>query len=263
LLLPVVQNGVAAVLNETPISDFSSVSQDDHVGPRPDSLAGDRLLIERTATAVTIILANVGAAAAYIASGGEFAPLHEILVKNHPKDRNRIGWRRAFSEAENQFGLSRRTAEAHIDIHAAFSTTGNMLPAVKLPQSLRPLHLLATFKLSADQILESIEAGNIGPTSTEGDIRKIGIKLGKLKQQTRPVQTKVNPVVTKPGLIEIYSTATPDERKALFTHLTAAGLLRDMPDSMRVELTDRVKSLADLAKAIQSRRAAPNLRIVK
>jgi hypothetical protein len=133
--------------------DVSTQDQRDWTGPRPDSVEADRLLIKRTAAAVADLLSGINAAERIIASGREFGILHDALKQNHPRDKSRIGWRCAFSKSENRFGLSRRTAETHITIHAAFFTTGNVLPAAKLPQSLRPLHLLATFKLTTERLV--------------------------------------------------------------------------------------------------------------
>jgi hypothetical protein len=221
-------------------ASFSNIglSAQDHVDPRPDSIEADRLLIKHTATAVTALMSEMNSAATYIRSGGKFENLHEHLVKNNPKDKTRIGWYRAFSKDENRFGLSRRTAEAHIDIHAAFSDLGNMLPTSKLPQSLRPLHLLATLKLTTEQLVGLVDTGNIGPMSTEGDIRRIGIELGLVERKTKPVKVEVE--TTKPNLIKVYDAATLEQRWALYSHLTVRGLLQDIPNDMRSELAGRL-----------------------
>jgi len=167
------------------------------IHPDLNSIEADRMLIEQTASYVANLWPQMNTAEMYVVAGREFKNLHSHLVKNSPHDKTRIGWRRAFIKPENKFGCDRRIAESYIQIHDAFAHVGNTLPTWRLPQSWRPLHLLARLKLdekkpfTIDQIKNAVDKGDLTPHSTEADVRRAaeiaGISIPKKKPKTRPI----------------------------------------------------------------------------
>jgi hypothetical protein len=91
---------------------------------------------KRVANAIDELLHETNTVEKIIAIGGEYAKLHDQLVRNSRFDATRLGWHQAFNQ--KIFKHSRRHAEYHIA-----ALVGNTLPTSKLPYALRPLLLLA------------------------------------------------------------------------------------------------------------------------
>lgn len=132
--------------------------------------------------------------------------------------------------------MQRRMAEDHIAIHTAFFHVGNTLPARQLPQSFRPLVVLARLlireanALEVEQLQKWIKDGLIRPTSTEDEVRALAkqhelIDPGKKTAPPGPATEMLTatPSATLDNVLQAYSRLSQAEQKTFLKKIGCAA----------------------------------------
>ncbi len=204
----------------------------------------DRQTVAETAARIRNLQAQVNITEKRVRIGGEFRAL-----------RNRLpGWRTAF-DSPNPFDFSRRIAERHIEICEAFGGLGHMWP--KLPHTFRALHLLATLRLSDAEIAQAGLSGEISPTSTEGQIWKLGAALGKIKAKSARKKFKSTGAAAVPDK-KSWDRMSLDARRDFLDTVGVDGLRA----AMSPELCDALRRCYEKQLARTNPRVATLLKIV-
>jgi hypothetical protein len=152
-----------------------------------------------------------------VAIGREYKAHRDRLRRNSRHDRDRDGWHAEFTKP-SPFEDSRRGAEIHIQFCEAFGHLGSMLP--RLPHGFRALQVLVTLKLSDAEIKSKCLSGEISPTSTEGQIWKVGAALGGIQPKVAIKKSKV-PLLSR----EAWDRLSQGKRKKLARDIGLKDLL--------------------------------------